>query len=237
MPKSWAETCIIVIPKKDHDPVKVESYQPISLINHDVKIFTSIIVKWLNSFIGSYVHVDQSGFIPARHISDNIWKTLNIIHYCVLHKISSFIVALDAEKAFDRLETSYLQILLKRMNFGPLFLRAIETFYRNPTAQISVNHFRSDNFCLSRGTHQGCPLSLILFAISLEPLAEAIRNDSSIEGITVNSHTHSHKLNLFADDTVVYLHNPISFLFHLISAIDSFGVVSGFSINYSKSEP
>lgn len=231
MPNSWAKTRIIVIPKKDRDPAKVESYRPISLINHDAKIFTSIMAKRLNSFIGAYVHVDQLGFIPSRQISDNIRKTLDVIHHCVSHQIPSLVVALDAEKAFDKLESSYLQLLLKRMNFGPHFLMAINT---HPVAQICVNHFRSDDFSLSRGTRQGCLLSPILFAISLEPLAAAIRNDPGVRGIDINSHTY--KLNLFADDTVVCLRDPEFSLPHLISAIDAFGAISGFTINYSKSE-
>lgn len=203
MPKSWAVTRIIVIPKKDRDPARVGSYRPISLINHDMKIFTSIMARRLNSFIASYVHIDQSGFIPSRQISDNIRKTLNVIHHCVLHRIPSLIVALDAEKAFDKLEISYLQSLLQRMNFGPHFLRAIRTLYAHPLTQLSVNRFRSDDFCLTRGTRQGCPLSPILFAISLESLAAAIRSDPHILGIDINSHTY--KLNLFADELLFFL--------------------------------
>lgn len=45
-----------------------------------------------------------------------------------------------------------------------------------------------------------------------------------------------YKLNMFADDTVAYLTNPTSYLSNLISVIDDFGALSGFSINYSKSE-
>lgn len=47
MPSSWADSRIIVIPKKDRDPTKVESFRPISLLNQDAKIFTSIMAKQL----------------------------------------------------------------------------------------------------------------------------------------------------------------------------------------------
>lgn len=65
VPKSWLEYRIIVIPKKDKDSTKVESYGPISLLNHDAKIFTIIMAKHLNTFIGDYIHINQSGFIPS----------------------------------------------------------------------------------------------------------------------------------------------------------------------------
>lgn len=47
-PSSSAESCIIVIPKKGRDLTKVESYRPISLLNQDAKIFTSVMAKRLN---------------------------------------------------------------------------------------------------------------------------------------------------------------------------------------------
>lgn len=84
MPHSWKEARIIVLHKKDKDPTNVTSYHPISLLNHDVKIFTTIMAKRLNRFIADYVHLNQTGFIPGRHMSDNIRTSLNVIHYCSL---------------------------------------------------------------------------------------------------------------------------------------------------------
>lgn len=97
-----------------------------------------------------------------------------------------------------------------------------------------VNGLRSVDFRLSRGTRQGCPLSPILFALSLEPLAEAIRSSSTITGVEVaNSHQ---IISLFADDTVIYITDPINSLNHLMPLIEEFGAVSGFAINWSKTE-
>lgn len=182
--------------------------------------------KCLNTFIGEYIHINQSGFIPSQQISDNIHKTFNVIYYCDSNKLPAL---------FDKLETSYLQLLLHFMGFGPCFLQAIKTLYTAPVVQLSINNFHSEDFfLLSGGTCQGCPLSPILFAIFLEPLALAIRNNPTITGVSIGSH--SHKFSLFSNDTVVYLTNPITFLPLLIQEINSFGFVSVFTINYEKSE-
>lgn len=101
-------------------------------------------------------------------------------------------------------------------------------------AQVYVNSFWSEDFQLSKGTRQGCPLFPIIFPISLEPLAAVIRNNPNILGVVIDSHMF--KLNLFADDTVVYLRNPLCSLPHVISEFEAFGHISGFSINQSKSE-
>lgn len=234
MPPSWKEAQIIVLPKRDKDTTNVASYQPISLLNHNVKISTTIMAKLLNRFVAAYVHPNQTGFILGRHISDNICTMLNIMHHCKSARTPALVVALDAEKAFDRLESIYLQVLLRYMDFGPAFRQAISALYDKPVAHLYVNRCYSPDFTLTRGTRQSCPLSPILFAISLEPLAFLIRSDPVITGVSIGRH--SYKLNRFADDTVAYLSNPTSSLPHLIRVINDFGSISGFSINYCKSE-
>lgn len=80
--------------------------------------------------ITTYIHHEQTGFIPTRQLADNVRRTLNLIHYCSLKNIPILAMALDAEKAFDRLEMGYLLHLLEHMNFGPNFLRTIRAMYK-----------------------------------------------------------------------------------------------------------
>lgn len=57
--------------------------------------------------------------------------------------------------------------------------------YLNPTCKVRVNGFISDKFAHKRVTRQGCPLSPLWFAISIEALAELIREDHRVGGVTV----------------------------------------------------
>ncbi|XP_015283793.1 PREDICTED: ras-related protein Rab-4A [Gekko japonicus] len=144
----------------------------------------------LNKIIGNYIHLDQTGFIPNRDITDNTRKVLNVIQFSRYKNLkSSFILSIDFEKAFDSIETSYLKHIMKHMNFGPKFLNSIYTIYLAPSASIQTNNISSDNIKLSRGTRQGCPISPLLFAIAIEPLANAIRLNTKIEGINIKGKT------------------------------------------------
>ncbi len=70
----------------------------------------------------------------------------------------------------------------------------------HPRASVRSNNIISDPFLLCRGTRQGCPLSPLLFAIAIEPLAIALRTDSEIQGMFRAGL--EQKISLYADDLV-----------------------------------
>ena len=89
-------------------------------------------------------------------------------------------------------------------------------------------------FELRRGTRQGCPLSPLLFAIAMEPLAIAIRQNVDIKGI--RRAEMEHKVSLYADDMLLFIAEPHSSIPTLMALLTEFGRISGYKINYQKSE-
>lgn len=86
---------------------------------------------------------------------------------------------------------------------------------------------------MHRGTRQGCPLSHLLFAITIEPLAIAMRNDSSILGIQRDQ---MHKVSLFADDLLIFISDPLTRIPKFLTLLKDFGTFSGYKLNLHKSE-
>lgn len=113
---------------------------------------------------------DQSGFIPGHSTSHNIRTFFSALHQ-IEPKVPTAAIFLDATKAFDSLECPFLFTLLPRLGFSPNFIKLIGLLYTNPTARLRVNGMISEPFSITRGTHQGCPLSPLLFAVAMEPLA------------------------------------------------------------------
>lgn len=122
MPPSWSESRIIVIHKQGKDPSQPSSYCPISLLNQDFKIMSSILVCRLKKFISHYISPDHGGFITQRNIVDNIKKTLYIIQHYQRTLSPLLLQAIDIEKAFDRLEHHYIHELFQHMGFGSRFI-------------------------------------------------------------------------------------------------------------------
>lgn len=220
IPDSWKQVNIVTIPKPNKDVSLPSSYRPIAVLNKDYKIFTGVLVCRLNKIVQFYVEEDQTGFIAHRNISDNIRWVLNVIHFCKSRKVDSVALALDFKKAFDSVEFMYIHKLLEVMDFGPEFLSIINSIYGQSTTRLKVNFRFSDDFHINRGTWQGCPLSPLLFALAVEPLANYIRNNEQIQGVRIFHRTHT--ISLFADDVVLFLTNPMSSIKALLSVLDLF---------------
>ncbi len=92
----------------------------------------------------------------------------------------------------------------------------------------------SPSFPLRRGTRQGCPLSPLIFALALEPLASAVRKNRNIKAIQAGKM--EHKLLLYADDVLLLTTNPETAVPQILSLIDTFSFISGYKINWGKSE-
>lgn len=121
------------------------------------------------------VNCDQTGFLKSRQPSDNVRKLIYIIHRASSLPLPSAVFSLDAMKASDRLEWQYLWSVLEVFELGPHFIHMSRLLYNNPTAMVLTGRNCSSFFNIASGSRQGCPLIPLLFALSLEPLAQTIR--------------------------------------------------------------
>lgn len=142
-------------------------------------------------------------------------------------------MSLDAAKAFDSVEWAYLWAVLRRMGFGPTFISWVKLLYSAPVARIRSGGLLSTPFALHRGTRQGCPLSPLLFALAVEPLACRIRLSPDIVGFRVGDL--EERVSLYADDILIYLGDVLASLAPVMNIIQDFGTWSGLSINWDKS--
>ena len=115
----------------------------------------------------------------------------------------SFLLQLDQQKAFNRVNHTYLTMVLKAFGLPHTFINISNQIFHQQTANITDNKSLSRSFRLGRGVRQGDPLSPILFALAIEPLLASL----SASPYQINSILDNNQA--FADDTTILVKNLI----------------------------
>lgn len=69
--------------------------------------------------------------------------------------------------------------------------------------------------------------------MALELFAEMIRTNPLIKGVTAGKQHHT--IALYADDTLLFVTEPVSTLPHVLADIQLFSKISGYKVNLQKS--
>ena len=232
MSTSQKRGVLILLPKKEQDPLLISNKRPITLLNVDYKIVSKTIASRIRKVLPFLINEDQTGYVKSRYIGENIRLILDLIEYTETNKIPGKLMFVDFEKAFDSLEWEFITCTLKRFNFGPDIIRWFHTLYNNISSCVVNNGMFSRRFELSRGVRQGCPLSPYLFVLCAEILATAIRNDGNIKGVKVSDT--EIKLSQFADDTTLIMDDSNSTLNNVFYMLEKFEEISGLKVNTQK---
>jgi hypothetical protein len=85
----------------------------------------------------------------------NIRKSINVIHY--INKLKDkkhMIISIDAEKAFDKIQHTFMIKVLERTCIQGPYLNIIKSIYSKPVANLKVNGEKLEIIPLKSGTRQ-----------------------------------------------------------------------------------
>lgn len=166
------------------DPLLIDNWRLISLLNTDYKIFVSIFAKRLKNVLDPNIDDTKSGFMRKRHISNNIRLVSDLIDYAVLCPDDSLILFLDFYKAFDTVEHNFIFQTIERFGFSEFFCGAFRTMYSKGNSSIRIKSGTSSRFELQCSIQQGCLASPYLFILCTQLLSTHIKN-YPLEGIFI----------------------------------------------------
>ena len=182
----------------------MSNYRPITLLNSDYKLYTKILALKMTPLACYVIHPNQAAFLPGRHIEDQTRLCQTMIHYCEATEENGALIALDQEKAYDRIAHDYLWETLKEAGIPPRFISKLRRLYQKARTKVIINEECSPFFSVTRGVRQGDPLSCILFLLAIELLACMLRA-STLHGFSIPGMSDRILASLFADDTSVFL--------------------------------
>ena len=175
VPDVLNQTLIVLIPKQ-LGPETVSQYRPISLCNTVYKIVTKILVHRLRPLLPKLISPMQAAFLEGRRGSDNIIIAQELI-YSLRNRRGRdgyMVVKIDLEKAYDRLEWSFIRMVLTHFGFPDNIINLILSCVSTTSTSLLFNGSKLQPFCPSRGIRQGDPISPYLFLLCMEFLGAQI---------------------------------------------------------------
>jgi hypothetical protein len=78
------------------------------------------------------IHKSQAGFVPGRRITDQTMLVQMMMDYTEATENNGLIIALDQEKAYDKIAHNYLWETLKAFNIPKEFINTVKVCMEQP---------------------------------------------------------------------------------------------------------
>ncbi|KAL0012862.1 hypothetical protein SO802_007970 [Lithocarpus litseifolius] len=239
MPEFLNQTLIVLIPKQ-LGPEVVGHYRPISLCNTVYKIVSKILVHRLRPLLPSIISPMQAAFLEGRRSADNVIIAQELIYSLKGRrgKDGFMIIKIDLEKAYDRLEWSFIRMVLVHFGVPDNIVKLIMSCVSSTTTSISINGSKMDPFQPSRGIRQGDPLSPYLFIMCMEFLGAQIAglcNQKRWDAIKASRNGPSFSHIFFADDLLLFAKANSKNCEAILEVLDNFCNLAGQKVNKAKS--
>ena len=89
-------------------------------------------------------------------------------------------IKLDMSKAYDKVEWSYLEAVIKKMGFGELWIKLMMVCVKTITYSVLVNGEPKGLINLTQGIRQEDPFSPFLFLLCMERLHGLISKEATL---------------------------------------------------------
>lgn len=201
VPSCWKNASVIIIHKKG-DTADIKNYRPISLLPVTYKIFSQILLQWMQGALDEHQPIEQVDFRAGFSTVDHIHVVSQLQEKVNDNKIPLCFAFVDYEKAFDSIEFTPLFKALENQGVDQDHITILSDLYNGATSVLKL-HRDSDKITL--GARQGDNISPRLF-ISCFQDAIIKRIDWEGRGLSIEGEYLSHLI--FADDIILLAKSP-----------------------------
>ncbi|MCH93254.1 LINE-1 reverse transcriptase like, partial [Trifolium medium] len=198
------------------------------------KVLAARLVKVMDSVVAS----TQSAFIKGRNLVDGVMVVNEVIDLARKTRRGCLVLKVDFEKAYDSVDWSFLEYMLRRFGFDNKWIHWIRACVFSGKLSVLVNGSPTSEINIQRGLKQGDPLAPFLFLLVAEGFAGLMRSAVAknlfngfgvgAEGLVV-SHLQ------YADDTLCIGEATMENVWTLKALLRGFELASGLKVNFWKS--
>jgi hypothetical protein len=120
---------------------QISQFRPIALINVSFKFLSKVFATRLAPVAHSVIHQAQSAFIKGRSILDGIATLHEILHESNSSKEQFAIFKIDFEKAYDTVSWDFLEEVLFKKGFDPLWVSWIMQLVKGGHTAVNIEGF------------------------------------------------------------------------------------------------
>ena len=222
---------IVCIPKKQ-GAMRPSDYRPLTLLNADLKLLARIVATRLKRWISLLLHPQQFCGAHDNNIYGATAALRDTIALSEQTHAPACILSLDFESAFDNIAHSYLMTIMDAHGFSATFRGRIQQMYTNATSVVQLNGYISRTIRIQCSIRQGCPLSMLLFALCINPLLCMI--DETLTRHRRGNRSLGPTIITYADDVTIILRSPDE-IRHVQEALRVYEAASGARLNLCKS--
>ena len=236
LPPSHKVSFLKLIPKLGKNLKQLTNWRPITLSNCDHKIITKTYANRLCARMAKVINERQTAYLKKRLINDNIRAIIATVDVAnVEENVDAILVSLDAKKAFDSVEHSFIKECLSRFGLAS-FCGIFDLLYSELRSDIIINGKIVNGFRTLRGVKQGDALSCILFIMCMEPLLCNIAANNRIKCIRSARAGDLPKIYAYADDVNGLILNERDSLNEMFREYERLTNKSGLELNADKTE-
>lgn len=227
----WKKGLIVKLPKKG-DLKVCDNWRGITILNAINKVMAQVIHNRISKHLEGTLCDEQAGFRPNRGCIDQSNALRLIIEQSNEFNTPLYMVFVDFEKAFDRVNREAIWSALKRRQIPNKIIRLIRAMYENAKCQVMHNGALTDEFGVNTGVRQGCILSPLLFLTVLDDvLKEALPNTQGIWWTPTRKLSHLD----YADD-ICLLSNSHSEMQAMLAQLNAAALRKSLKINERKTK-
>ena len=131
----------------------MKDFRPISLSNVTYKLISKVLANCLKAVLPQIISENQSAFLSEQLIIDNILVAFEVMHYLEHKKEgkeSYMAIKLDMSKAYDKVEWSFVEKVMKKLGFHEKWIAWIMKCISTISYLVLINGEAHGNIIPSR---------------------------------------------------------------------------------------